>query len=452
MDDIHLSRQILRGVEQGRLPRSFLEEIATEHLLSLCPHCRKEFEAFEAERRAGTSIVRQLSLVVSTLLRQLRSVVPQILSRAERDLQDLLPLPPDERSRRIERARSRFRGPALVKLLLEESRRCIPARPGEAFRFADLARQIANRSPQEPEYFELYVLATSSMANACRVENDRRMADQLFALARQVITEHGVTDPEVVARVDDLLGSLRKDQRRFPEAERLLKRAAAQFSLIQAADDAARALIKLGDTYELAGSLDRAIETTRSALALLGPESEPRLHLCARFNLAQQLVHAGQYEEASARLEEDEELFRGFPELWTQLRIVWLRGDIAAGQGDLDAAERSYLTAREGFVAQGSGYDAAMVSLDLAVLYLRRGRAAEVRRIAEEMLPIFQAQDIHREALAALTLFQEAARRDQLTIEQAQEIAAYLREARKEPELSFGGSKFRSGRRGSAGK
>jgi tetratricopeptide (TPR) repeat protein len=438
MDDIHLSRQILRAVEQGRLPRSFLEEVATEHLLSRCPHCRAEVEAFEAERRAGTSGVRQLALAVSALLERLRSAAPQELSRAERDLQDLLPLPPDERTQRIDRARGRFRGPVLVKLLLEESRRCIPAFPGEAFHFADLARQVANRSPQGPEYFELYVLATSSMANACRVGNDRRMADQLFTLSRQVIAEHGVTDPEVVARVDDLLGSLRKDQRRFPEAEKLLKRAAAQFGLIQASDDCARALIKLGDTYELAGSLDRAIETTRSALALLSPESEPRLYLCARFNLAQQLVHAGRYEEASERLEEDEELFRRFPEPWTQLRVVWLRGDIAAGRKDLDEAERSYRTARDGFVAQGSGYDAALVSLDLAVLYLRRGRTADVRRVAEEMLPVFQAQDIHREALAALALFQEAARQDLLTLEQALAIAAYLREARNEPELRFG--------------
>jgi len=438
MDDIHLSRQILRAVEQGRLPRRFLEEIATEHLLSRCPHCRIEVEAFEAERRAGTAGVRRLTLAVSVLLERLRSAAPQELSQAERDLQDLLLLPSDKRSRRIDRARGRFRGPVLVKLLLNESRRCIPASPGEAFHFADLARQVANRSPRAPEYFELYVLATSAMANACRVGNDRRMADQLFTLARQVISEHGVTDPEVVARVDDLLGSLRKDQRRFPEAEKLLKRAAAQFGLIQASDDGARTLIKLATVYCHQNALDRAIETTRSALALLGPESEPRLHLCARFNLAQQLVHAGQYEEAGARLDEDDELFRRFPEPWTRLRIVWLRADIAAGRRDLDAAEQSYLTARDGFVAQGSGYDAALVSLDLAVLYLRRGRTEAVRRVAEEMLPIFQAQDIHREALAALALFQEAARQDLLTLEQALEIAAYLREARNEPELRFG--------------
>ncbi len=73
------------------------------------------------------------------------------------------------------------------------------------------------------------------------------------------------------------------------------------------------------------------------------------------------------------------------------------------------------------------GYDAAMISLDLAILYLMEGRVADVQRLAEEMLPIFQAQDVNREALAALRLFQEAARRQELTIEKVRELASWLR-------------------------
>ena len=88
-------------------------------------------------------------------------------------------------------------------------------------------------------------------------------------------------------------------------------------------------------------------------------------------------------------------------------------------------------------MAQGIGYDAAIVSLYLAAVYLRQGRTADVRRLAEEMTPLFQAQDVHREALAALALFQEAARQDRLTVERALEIADYLRKARKDPDLQF---------------
>lgn len=439
MDDIHLSREILRAVHDGKVPQSVLEEIKTEHLLSLCPHCREEVQAYEVERRGGASVFSRILHLVSAVLERLVSPASRDSEEAEKELRELLSLSPDERTRQIERARNRFRRPALVKLLLDESRKQLPGDPAEAYHLSDLACMVATRNPGMPGYFGLYVLAMAQMANACRVANDRRRAEELFAVARRVLVEHGVTDPAVVARLDDLLGSLRKDQRRLPEAKRLLTRAAMHFGLIHALDDSARCLINLGDAYHAEGSLDRAIETTREALSLLGRESELRLHLCGLYNLAFYLTGAGRFEEAAEVLEHNEDLFRQFPEPWTQLRLLWLRGDIAVGLGDLAAAERAYVATREGFVAQGIGYDAAMVSLDLAVLYLRQGRRAEVRRLAEEMIPLFQAQDIHREALAALALFQEAARQDRLTVEATLEVAAYLRKARNEPELRFKG-------------
>lgn len=50
-------------------------------------------------------------------------------------------------------------------------------------------------------------------------------------------------------------------------------------------------------------------------------------------------------------------------------------------------AEQAYVEARDGFVGLGIGYEAALVSLDLAVLYLRRGRTGSMRRVAKEMIP-----------------------------------------------------------------
>jgi hypothetical protein len=145
--------------------------------------------------------------------------------------------------------------------------------------------------------------------------------------------------------------------------------------------------------------------------------------------LAFYLVSDGRLDEAADQLEVDEPLYRFFPEPWAQLRLLWLQGDIAIGKGDHAAAERAYLETREGFIVQRMSYDAAMVSLDLAILYLQIGRLADVQQLAEEMIPIFQAQDVDREALAALRLFQEAARRQELTVEKVRELAVWLRRA-----------------------
>ena len=436
MDDIHISRELLRAVDDGRVPMDVLDAIKTEHLLSRCPHCRAEVQAYKAECRARSSALSRLLQTVSALLGRLVTLGSRETRRAERDLRELLLLPQEERIRRIERARSRFRSPALVRLLLEESRRHASLQPATSLHLAELAETVAHRNPGMPGYFDLLALGKAQMANACRVGDDRRRAKELFAVARQIMADHGVTDPEVVGRVDELLASLHKDQRQFHDAERLLQRAALQFGLIGATEDTARALIILGGSYCAGGSPDRAIEATRSALTLLGSEGNLRLRVAGHYNLALQLVEAGRFTEASTLLEEGTALFDQVQEDWLRLRLLWLRGDIAAGQGDLALAERAYLETRDGFVAQGNGYDAAIVSLDLAILYLRQGRTIDVRRLAEEMVPVFQTQDVHREALAALALFQETARQDQLTLDKALQVAAFLREARNEPALA----------------
>jgi len=68
MDDIHLSREILRAVHSGTLAPSVLDEIKTEHLLGCCRHCRAEVEAFEAELRADTSVLKRILQIFSCLL------------------------------------------------------------------------------------------------------------------------------------------------------------------------------------------------------------------------------------------------------------------------------------------------------------------------------------------------------------------------------------------------
>lgn len=427
MDDIHISRELYHAVERGKLPRSFLEEAQAEHLLARCPHCRAEAEAYAVGRKADpfgwSRFLQSLSLLIPRWL----TPAELALRGARRDFEEILSLPLEARAGRLARARSRFRSPELVRLLLDESRRRLPGQPAEAFHFAELAWKVANRNPGMPEFYELYVLATVTMANACRVRNEAARADELFALARQIMDRHGVTDPAVIARVDDLIGSRRKDQRRFPEAERLLKRAAVLYGLMQSSEDQARVLINLADTYRARGSLGPAIETVQAALGQLGPQSDPLLRLCAHYNLAFYLVTSGRLDEAADQLEADEPLYRQFPEPWAELRLLWLQGDIAAGRGDHATAERLYRQTREGFIAHHMGYDAAMVSLDLAILYLREGRLADVQHLAEEMLPIFQAQSVDRETLATLRLFQEAARRQDLTVEQLRDLAASLR-------------------------
>jgi hypothetical protein len=60
-----------------------------------------------------------------------------------------------------------------------------------------------------------------------------------------------------------------------------------------------------------------------------------------------------------------------------------------------------------------------------------------MRRLAEEMLPIFRSRDIHREAIAALIVFQQAVRMEKLSTGLLDEIRSFLQRARTDPKLRF---------------
>ncbi|HSK81364.1 MAG TPA: hypothetical protein VLQ45_33230, partial [Thermoanaerobaculia bacterium] len=73
----------------------------------------------------------------------------------------------------------------------------------------------------------------------------------------------------------------------------------------------------------------------------------------------------------------------------------------------------------------------------LAALYAEQGRAAELEHLAEETVPIFSSRQIHREALAALTLWYRAVRMRMASSELVNEVASYLKRSRYDPELRF---------------
>lgn len=123
--------------------------------------------------------------------------------------------------------------------------------------------------------------------------------------------------------------------------------------------------------YDYAGDRAKAIGTTTLALRNLDPGTEPRLYCAARHNLTLFLCDAGRFEEAAESLAAHRDLHWGFPDRYTQSRLSWLEGKIALGLERLEEAEKTLTRVLEGFLEQGNGYDAAMVSQDLALLDTR---------------------------------------------------------------------------------
>jgi tetratricopeptide (TPR) repeat protein len=274
------------------------------------------------------------------------------------------------------------------------------------------------------------------LGNACRLRSDLQRADEAFTNAYDHL-RNGTQDSLERAILLDLEASLRRDQRRFDEAEKLLKRAVSIFLQSDQRHRAGRSLVNLSTVHHYAGDPEGGIPLLFQAIGLIDPEQEPRLLLCARHNLIDDLTSSGRFLEAQGLYRATRPLYRSFPDAWSQNRRKWVKGKIARGLGQADQAESLFLAARDGFVAEGIPYDTALVSLELATLYAQQGRTGDLKRLAREMVPIFSSLNIHREALAALAYLKQSAEAERATLEVVSGVAVYLRRAQYDPALRF---------------
>jgi tetratricopeptide (TPR) repeat protein len=216
--------------------------------------------------------------------------------------------------------------------------------------------------------------------------------------------------------------SLRRAQHRFSESLALLEQAR---KLVEHDDRAVgHVLLNKEHVFERMGDLAAALATLKEAAPWIERAGDSRLRFLHRHKIVNNLWHLGRYEEAAALLPEVQELAQTQKAALDSVRVLWLGARIAAGLGQADQAEHTLDLVRREFTGRKLAYDAALVSLDLAILLLEVGRTAEVRELAAGMAWIFREKRIHREVLAALALFCRAAQHEAASAALAREVRA----------------------------
>jgi tetratricopeptide (TPR) repeat protein len=265
-----------------------------------------------------------------------------------------------------------------------------------------------------------------------RVSGELKVSDAALEAAKRLWSAG--SDPAALldpGRILSLEASLRRAQRRFEEALSLLDRA------LVIGRSPERILVKKGFTLEAMGDYERAVETLLQAAPLVESLGDPRLLYMMRFNLAVNLTHTGRYNEAAALVGQVREIATSRGDDNELIRTLWLEGRIAAGLGRKEEALGLLQEARGKFAARGMGYDVALALLEEAVLLLEEGRTAEVKELASNLVKVFESKGVHREAVAALLLFQEAAESETATAELTRRLLAFLHRARHDPGLRF---------------
>lgn len=327
---------------------------------------------------------------------------------------------------------------ALIGALLDESRSEGFSRPLRALELAELALAGATRLDGDvyppAAVADLTARAWALRGNALRILGRFAEAGESLDRAGSLLAR-GSGDPAERSRVLMMTASLCSRQGRLDEAETLLDR--AHRLAVRCGDRHLQgsARVRQSRLAQRAGETDRALELLAGALGLIDPEVDSRLLLTARHNHVLLMIESGRYREALDRIEETRDLHVRVGSRLDFLRFRWLEGRLYAGLGWLRQAAGHFEDVRRAFIDAGLAYDVALVSLDLAALRAQEGRTAEVRELAEQMLPIFRSREAQREVIASLLVFRDAARREVATVRLIQRVADELRRERRGPEL-----------------
>lgn len=384
-----------------------------------CASCREALGAGTPGEPAGLLFWRPSEMAAGQAVdRVLTALLPRIQAAArERDeapalLAELLRHLPERRGLLVRNSK-RFRNLPFCGLLLRRSYRDSVDAPREGERLAMLALELVESL--DPSAYGARVLADArgrcwmTIGNARRLASDLRGAEEAFRQAEADL-DQGTGDLLEKAQFLTYKACLWRAQRRLDEAAGLFRRAVSVFLWAGEPRRAAESIAGLALVEEYRGEPARAIQTLEQADALTDPGEDPFFYCFVRFRRIGCLADAGRPLEAQALLARSPELYR-FPDEILQLRLRWLEARVALARGELRGGAGLLDEVRKELVRRENGYDAAVISLELALVSARLGRFRSMERLADQARRIFRGLGIARESLAAsLVLWQAGSR------------------------------------------
>ena len=409
-----------------------------DHLLEVCPDCRREWARLEPQqpalrrslaeagwtrRRTPTDPAAacsppdaspRLVSAFSDEARRLDAAARHLAAdrrRARRELRDLLAVAPEHRRQRIETARTRFRSRGLAELLLEECRRGVDADPAGAEELAALVPVVLHWMPAAGD--AAWPLALAARARACaadarRAAGDLAEAARRFASLRGDLASQPLNDAAAAAEIAALEAALRVDQGRREEAAALLDRAVLLLRHAGEPADLARVLLQRADLHRDGGDAARALDGLREAAALLDPaalhdpatlldpNTEPALHRRTVDRRVRCLCALDRPAEAEALLDAHLDAWEACDDPWVNVSLRELHGHILLGLGRYAEADEAFASYRDGALLLERHRDAAAACLDQAAVRLAGGDRAGLPQLALELRSLLRSHRLPR--------------------------------------------------------
>jgi tetratricopeptide (TPR) repeat protein len=341
----------------------------------------EEEETWDEEPYRRVSKPLTLQIAVQTAGSQ---AGPELREGAQRLLAELLELPAEERLRGVRERR--FHRPALLDLLLEVSHAALPFDLVRAVEMTALAVQVASRLPRQggPEENAGLCRAFCLAGTARRLVGDVAMADAVFQQAGPLAVT--VTERGLFCRA---LALLRWDQGRMEEALALLQQAEQRF--VEALDFPETAVCRalLGLLHLDEGRIVRAASCLAQASQELPESHRSWLAAQAWLGLALCWAAGGKLRKARSARQRAWSFYGEVRDERALSWLHWLEGRGAHLLGDHEEAEALLGEVRRTMIVRRYLPEATLATLDLALVWLNRGRGDEVAGLVEEIAAIF---------------------------------------------------------------
>lgn len=394
------------------LPQSAIDELLG--LLEELPATDQPIDAAALDQ----AVARAVSASAAVLS------VPATAARdLESNLRALLGLSPKEQASQL--AEAGFQSLSSCRYLIRAARRHAQDDLATGAEIAELGVLVAENLDPEAlglaVYHDVLAEAWATVGSLRRSQLEFESSRRAFERAEDFLCRGSgclLTRAEVQAQ----WASLNRDQQDFTEATRRLDEAIRIYRAAGVPKQLSRALISRGMLHFEQGQPLAASADFEAAIELFAGDESGEQALAAHANLAQCYCQLELYGDAWQQLRLARRLAERLRAGLATIRLQWLEARLHQAAGSAELAEIAYEVALTGFIERELWGDAAILGLDLAILYAEQGRHAELRRLGRAMGPILEAKKLRRSTLSALLVLVRAVEQDTVSVSLLREI------------------------------